>query len=355
MAQLQQRLSMTCWLQPLSEADIGRYIDHRLRVGGYKGGPLFSEDAVRTVSLHSGGVPRKVNRICFNSLSLGYALEEKIISQATVEKAISDTGIPWAARQRSLRRPPDVPSGNSGPPASQGSNGASIPERRKQDAPGKPAGKAAPIGTAVRAAVAEPVAARSVASQSAAHPSLQLAEKMLGPEHPDIGDLLANLAELHHKQGKYADAEALHQRALRVREKALGSNHPKVATSLNGLALLYRDQGKNEEAQKLMERSLAIVEKTLSPERTKTGLWPNTRLTLLNLQVERNGFEHGRQRTSERSTRTHEVENRSGDPEKDRTQTRRQTATESRPQRRPWYSLMALSALFLGPGARPCF
>ena len=102
--------------------------------------------------------------------------------------------------------------------------------------------------------------------------SLEFAERRLGPEHPEIADLLANLALLYHKQGKYAEAEALHQRTLRIREKSFGPEHPKVSTSLNNMALLCRDQGKNAEAQKLWERSLAIVEKAFGPEHPKTAL-----------------------------------------------------------------------------------
>ena len=102
--------------------------------------------------------------------------------------------------------------------------------------------------------------------------SLALAEKKLGPDHPETADLLSNLALLLHKQGKHAEAETLHQKALRIRENSLGTEHPKVATSLNNLALLYRDQGRNAEAQELWERSVAIVEKAFGPEHPKTAL-----------------------------------------------------------------------------------
>ena len=44
-------------------------------------------------------------------------------------------------------------------------------------------------------------------------------------------------------QGKYAEAEPLYQRALEIREKALGPEHPDVALSLNNLAMLYMPKG----------------------------------------------------------------------------------------------------------------
>ncbi len=43
----------------------------------------------------------------------------------------------------------------------------------------------------------------------------------------------------YYAQGKYAEAEPLHKRALAIFEKALGPHHPSVAHSLNNLALLY--------------------------------------------------------------------------------------------------------------------
>ena len=73
--------------------------------------------------------------------------------------------------------------------------------------------------------------------------SLAIREKALGPDHPDVGTSLNNLAVLYQSQGRYAEAEPLYQRALAIREKALGPDHPDVGTSLNNLAVLYRRPG----------------------------------------------------------------------------------------------------------------
>ena len=97
-------------------------------------------------------------------------------------------------------------------------------------------------------------------------PLLAIREKALGPEHPEVGQSLNNLAELYRAQGKYVEAEPLHRRALAIREKALGPEHPAVATNLNNLAELYREQGKYAKAEPLNQRALAIREKALGPE-----------------------------------------------------------------------------------------
>jgi uncharacterized protein HemY len=53
----------------------------------------------------------------------------------------------------------------------------------------------------------------------------------LGPEHLDVAQSLNTLGRLYYKQGPYAKAETLLERALTIREKALGSEHPDVATT----------------------------------------------------------------------------------------------------------------------------
>ena len=67
-----------------------------------------------------------------------------------------------------------------------------------------------------------------------ARQALEIRERLLGPEHPDVATSLNNLAQLYRSQGRYAEAEPLHQRALTIREKALGPEHPdRKSTRLN--------------------------------------------------------------------------------------------------------------------------
>ncbi|MCP4287152.1 MAG: tetratricopeptide repeat protein, partial [Gammaproteobacteria bacterium] len=84
--------------------------------------------------------------------------------------------------------------------------------------------------------------------------ALEIAKKVLGPEHPSVATSLNNLALLYNDQGRYTDAEPLFQRALAIREKVLDPEHPDVANSLNNLALLYYAQGRYTEAEPLYKR-----------------------------------------------------------------------------------------------------
>jgi general secretion pathway protein A len=90
MVQLRQRISMLIRLRPLGPAETTEYIEHRLRVAGHGGKPLFSAGAVREIALLSGGIPRNINNICFNALSLGYASGVQKIESDIVREVSAD-------------------------------------------------------------------------------------------------------------------------------------------------------------------------------------------------------------------------------------------------------------------------
>jgi CHAT domain-containing protein/Tfp pilus assembly protein PilF len=96
--------------------------------------------------------------------------------------------------------------------------------------------------------------------------ALDIYEKAFGPESPDVAHSLNSLADLYGDKGDYAKAEPMFQRALTIREKALGPESPDVAQSLNSLAIHYYDKGDYAKAEQLYQRSLAIREKALGPD-----------------------------------------------------------------------------------------
>ncbi|MCX8110807.1 MAG: CHAT domain-containing protein, partial [Syntrophorhabdaceae bacterium] len=109
--------------------------------------------------------------------------------------------------------------------------------------------------------------------------SLEIREKMLGPEHPDVADSLNNLATLYSNLGDYQKALPLYERSLEIAEKSLSPEHPYVAGSLHNLANHYFNLGDYQKALPLFERSLEIYEKSLGPEH------PDVALTLFNLSL----------------------------------------------------------------------
>lgn len=93
--QLRQRLSCMIHLQRFTPGETALYIAHRLATAGYSGktSDLFSLQALAAIAQLSEGIPRVINNLCFNALSLGYALEASQIDLAIIEEAAGDLGI----------------------------------------------------------------------------------------------------------------------------------------------------------------------------------------------------------------------------------------------------------------------
>jgi type II secretory pathway predicted ATPase ExeA len=93
LAQLRQRVSILHGLEPLPSWEIKNYIEHRLKVAGYDGDPLFSPEAYDTIAEFTQGIPRNVNNFCFNALSLAYALQKKLVDSEVAREVIADLDI----------------------------------------------------------------------------------------------------------------------------------------------------------------------------------------------------------------------------------------------------------------------
>jgi general secretion pathway protein A len=90
LVQLRQRISTVCRLEPLSNEETRAYIGFRLAVAGYEGPLLFTEDALKLIFHGSQGIPRSINNLCFNALSLCCALKRRRVDGATVAETIAD-------------------------------------------------------------------------------------------------------------------------------------------------------------------------------------------------------------------------------------------------------------------------
>ena len=93
LVQLRQRITSVSGLQPLNRDEIGRFIDHRLQVAGYKGARLFTLEAMDQIAHVSEGIPRQINNYCFHSLSLALALKKKTVDLAIVREVMHDLDI----------------------------------------------------------------------------------------------------------------------------------------------------------------------------------------------------------------------------------------------------------------------
>jgi putative secretion ATPase (PEP-CTERM system associated) len=73
--QLRQRVLASYHLGGLSREETHAYVEHRLRAVGWHGNPSFGPGALDAIHRHTGGVPRRINRLCSRVLLAG-ALEQ---------------------------------------------------------------------------------------------------------------------------------------------------------------------------------------------------------------------------------------------------------------------------------------
>jgi TonB family protein len=88
--QLRQRITMVSRLHALRPDELAPYVQHRLRVAGHSGGLIFSRDALRNIAVLTRGIPREVNRLCFNALLLGCASGRHLIEPDIINEVVRD-------------------------------------------------------------------------------------------------------------------------------------------------------------------------------------------------------------------------------------------------------------------------
>lgn len=93
LGQLSQRITVLTGLKRLPATETSSYIRHRLNIAGYEGPEIFTSSATRLIAQRSQGIPRNINSICFNALSLGCALGRKRIGREIVQEALNDLSL----------------------------------------------------------------------------------------------------------------------------------------------------------------------------------------------------------------------------------------------------------------------
>jgi general secretion pathway protein A len=93
LAQLSQRIAVLTGLSHLPESETAQYICHRLQVGGYEGPDIFTAASTALIAKASRGIPRNINNICFNAMSLAFAMGCKRIGPEIVQEALNDLSL----------------------------------------------------------------------------------------------------------------------------------------------------------------------------------------------------------------------------------------------------------------------
>ncbi|WP_395340788.1 ExeA family protein [Ningiella sp. W23] len=84
--QLAQRITARYHLLPLTQQEVGQYVDHRLSVADLSQSP-FTRASIEHLFAISGGIPRVINLLCDRALSLGYALQRPFIDYQVMTSA----------------------------------------------------------------------------------------------------------------------------------------------------------------------------------------------------------------------------------------------------------------------------
>jgi tetratricopeptide (TPR) repeat protein len=78
-----------------------------------------------------------------------------------------------------------------------------------------------------------------------------------------LAPTLTALGDLYSRQGKYAEAAALFDRATDIQQKAMAPQLVALTASLNGKGLALMGQGKFVAAEQVLQQALAIREDNL--------------------------------------------------------------------------------------------
>ena len=103
--QLRQRITFSYQLKALTADEIYYYIQHRLKVAGYKGPALFLPAVTKKLAKASKGIPRLVNVLCHKILMLAYGQGSYTLTARHLILAINDTEdtqLNWQLRAKLL-------------------------------------------------------------------------------------------------------------------------------------------------------------------------------------------------------------------------------------------------------------
>ncbi len=78
--------------------------------------------------------------------------------------------------------------------------------------------------------------------------ALDILHRTVGPENPDVADVLDNQADLFRRTGRFDSARAAYEEALAIRQKTLGPDSPATIETQIGLATLEIAQGNRQTA-----------------------------------------------------------------------------------------------------------
>jgi len=89
-----REIGVRCQINPLTEEESTKYIDHRLKLAKSRSREVFTPAAISMIVRHARGFPRVINILCDNAFMIGYGLSKTRVDEDMVRQAIKDLETP---------------------------------------------------------------------------------------------------------------------------------------------------------------------------------------------------------------------------------------------------------------------
>ncbi|CAF1026078.1 unnamed protein product [Adineta steineri] len=97
---------------------------------------------------------------------------------------------------------------------------------------------------------------------------LEICQKNLPPDHLDLAASYSNIGSVYDSMGEYSKALSFYEKSLEIQQKTLPSNHPGLAASYNNIGDVHRQMGNFSKALSFYEKGFEIRQKTLPSDHT---------------------------------------------------------------------------------------
>ena len=90
---LNQRFEVRSRLLPFTLEESRDYIEYRLQRAGSTAPQVFTPRAMNLITSHSNGIPRTLNQVCYEALSVGYSQMKEKVDSENVREALVNLGL----------------------------------------------------------------------------------------------------------------------------------------------------------------------------------------------------------------------------------------------------------------------
>jgi putative secretion ATPase (PEP-CTERM system associated) len=88
--QFRQRIIASYHLGPMEKAETQKYIEHRLKVAGWRGDPRITNEAYAVIYEYSEGIPRRINTLCDRLFLYAFTEEAHEIDDELVRSVVDE-------------------------------------------------------------------------------------------------------------------------------------------------------------------------------------------------------------------------------------------------------------------------